>query len=202
MKYLLLKSLCPLPIITQEYQLLHSFQLHWLNTAKACQAFLPDRRICSSICSAHTDCFASAPEENRKRETAVGYTHCRYQLKCFWFASKKKKKISIYLSIYLSMPHKDATVLELLTGRKQHYHHQESWSFMKIKAVERCFKTDLFVAIFETFGKIPPTPWVSLEVFLGVCFWASMENLVLENKTCTTVGWTRFKKETLLSSVP
>lgn len=29
---------------------------------------------------------------------------------------------------------------------------------MKIKAVERCFKTDLFVAIFETSGKIPPTP--------------------------------------------
>lgn len=41
---------------------------------------------------------------------------------------------------------------------------------MKIKAVERCFETDLFVAIFETFGKIPPTPSVSLEVFLGVCF--------------------------------
>ena len=104
MKYLLLKSLCPLPIITQEYQLLHSFQLHWLNTAKACQAFLPDRHICSSICSAHTDCFASAPEENRKRETAVGYTHCRYQLKCFWFASKKKK-IYIYIYLYLSACH-------------------------------------------------------------------------------------------------
>ena len=91
MKYLFLKSFCPLPIITQEYQLLHSFQLQWLNTAKACQTFLPDRHICSSICSAHTDYFASAPEGNRKRESAVGYTHCRYQLKCFWFASKKKR---------------------------------------------------------------------------------------------------------------
>lgn len=82
MKYPLLKSFCPLPIITQEYQLLHSFQLHWLNTAKARQAILPDRHICSSICSAHTDCFASAPEGNRKRESAIGSTHCHYQLKC------------------------------------------------------------------------------------------------------------------------
>ena len=113
---------------------------------------------------------------------------------------RKQKKIYIY--IYISMPHKDATVLELLTGQKQHYHHHENWSFMTIKTVERCFKTDLFVAIFETLGKIPPTPWVSLEVFLGVCFWASMENLVLENRTCTSVSWTWFKKETLLSSVP
>lgn len=83
MKYPLLKSFCSLPIITQEYQLLHSFQLHWLNIAKACQTILPDRHICYSICSAHTDCFASAPEGNRKRESAVGYIHCRYQLKCF-----------------------------------------------------------------------------------------------------------------------
>lgn len=59
---------------------------------------------------------------------------------------------------------------------------------MKIKAVERRFKTDLFVAIFETFGKIPPTPSVNLEVFLGVCFWESTDNLVLANKTCTTVS--------------
>lgn len=191
MKYLLLKSFCPLPIITQEYQVLHSFQLHWLNTAKARQIILPDRYICSSICSAHTDYFASAPERNRERESAVGYTHCCYQLKCFWFASRKK----------ISMPHKDATVLELPTGQKQSYHHQESWSFMKIKVVERCFKTDLFVASFETFGKIPPTPWASLEVFLGVYFWASKDNLVLANKTCMQLVKQDFKRK-LLSSVP
>lgn len=182
MKYPLLKSFCPLPIITQEYQLLHSFQLHWLNIAKARQTFLPDRHICSSICSAHTDCFASAPEGNRKERVQLAiHIVVQYQVKCFWSASKKKKK-------KISIPHKDATVLELLTGQKQSYHHQESWSFMKIKAAERSFKTDLFVAIFETFRKIPPTPWVSLEVFLGVCFWASMENLVLANKTWTTVS--------------
>lgn len=81
-KYPLPISFCPLPITTQEYQLLHSFQLHWLNTANVHQIILPDRHICSSICSAHTDCFASTPEGNRK-VSVVGDTHCRYQLKCF-----------------------------------------------------------------------------------------------------------------------
>lgn len=112
MKYLFLKSFCPLPIITQEYQLLHSFQLHWLNTAKACQTFLPDRYICSSICSAHTDYFASAPEGNRKRECSWLYTlslpvkvllickqkkrsACLTKMQLFWNSSLDKSKAII-----------------------------------------------------------------------------------------------------------
>lgn len=160
MKYPLLRSFCPLPIITQEYQLLHSFQLHWLNTANARQTILPDRHICSSICSAHTDCFASAPEGNR-RECSWLYTlslSVKVPLICKPKKKERTKERTGKKKKKISMPYKDATVLKLLTGQKQSSHHQESRSFMKIKAVERCFKTDLFVAIFETFGKIPPTP--------------------------------------------
>lgn len=91
MKYPLLRSFCPLPIITQEYQLLHSFQLHWLNTANARQTILPDRHICSSICSAHTDCFASAPEGNRRRECSWLYT-LSLSVKVPLICKPKKKK--------------------------------------------------------------------------------------------------------------
>lgn len=40
---------------------------------------------------------------------------------------------------------------------------------MKIKAVERCFKTDLFIAILKLLERYLQ-PLLSLEVFLGVCF--------------------------------
>lgn len=75
MKYLLLKSFFHyLSKHKNNLQLLHSFQLHWLNTAKACQTILPDRCICSSICSAHMDCFASIPEGQQKERVQLA-TH-------------------------------------------------------------------------------------------------------------------------------
>lgn len=172
------KVFSPLSIKTQEYQLLHSFQLHWLNTAKACQTILPDRCICSSICSAHTDYFASVPEgQQKKREWSWLHTWS-LSVKVLLICKEKKKGRQ-------STSH---TKRQLCGKLSQSHHHQESWSFMKIKSVERCSKADLFVPIFETFWKIPPTLSVSLEVFLGVYFWVSKDNLVLANKTCTTVS--------------
>lgn len=115
---------------------------------------------------------------NRKRESIVGYTHCHYQLKCLWFASKKRSTCHTKMQLFWnSSLDKSKAIITMRVD-----------PLWKLKLLKDVLKTDLFVAIFETFWKIPPTLWVSLGVFLGVCFWASKDNLVLANKTCTTVS--------------
>lgn len=178
-----------------KYPLLRSFSIIYQNTriptitklsaalAKHCESlsnhFTWQRYLFFHLLSTHRLLCISSWRTTE--ESAVGYRLCLHQLKCFWFQEREKGKVT-------NKPHKEATVWEALSGQKQSHHHQESWSFMKIKSVERWSKANLFVPIFETFWKIPPTLSVSLEVFLGVCFWVSKDNLVLANKTCITVS--------------
>lgn len=76
-------------------------------------------------------------------------------------AKKEKKKIS--------MPHKDATVLELLDGQKQSYHHQENWSLWKLKLLKEVLKQICLLPFLKLLER-----YLQLLEWVSKFFWASV----------------------------